>query len=175
MTLQESTWMSIGAYTYRSMHSSVAIPHLWSWCRVACCDRIVAPPQPGIICIICSREGDERARLSTATASDLNLRARQIHLCTSGALCLVERNRLDAHQVLTRWRILRDGEEDLGLFCKHHQQEKEMRCEDIRYAGHVSGPLVNGLPFALMLATLNQTFPAGSHVLMSALSGTFAI
>jgi hypothetical protein len=93
----------------------IPIPNRWSRRRIRRRNRIVIPFQSGIIRIVRSWKRNERTWLSTPSTSNLNLRTRQIHLSATNILRLVQRDRLDAYNVLTRRRIPRNRERHRGF------------------------------------------------------------
>jgi hypothetical protein len=91
---------------------------------------------------------------------------------------LVQRDALDADEVLAAGYVLGDGEFDGLLVFRGVSNGISVESDNVLYAGHVSSPDVRA-PLApgtaLISATLNHTFPAPSHVLMSLPSGTRAM
>jgi hypothetical protein len=106
--------------------TSISTPNLWPRRSIARRNRIVTPPQPGIICIVRAQESNKRSWLPTPTPSHLDLRTRQIHLRSAHTLRLVQRDGLDTHEILAGGRVLRDSERHcrffwraIRLLCRH--------------------------------------------------------
>jgi hypothetical protein len=91
------------------------MPNRWFRRRIRRRNRIVIPSQSGIIRIVSSWKRNERTWLSTLSTSNLNLRTRQTHLSATNILRLVQRDRLDAYNVLTRRHIPRNRERHRGF------------------------------------------------------------
>jgi hypothetical protein len=107
-------------HAYFKLHDNltntlIAIPYFRTRRSVARRNRIIAPPQTGIIRIIRTRKRNKRSRLSTSSSRDLDLRTRQIHLRAANVLRLMKCDGLDANEILAGWRVLGDGEGDRRL------------------------------------------------------------
>jgi hypothetical protein len=107
-------------HAYFKLHDNltntlIAIPYFRTRRSVARRNRIIAPPQTGIVRIIRSRKRDKWAWLATPSVRDFNLCTRQIHLRAANVLRLMKCDGLDANEILAGWRVLGDGEGDRRL------------------------------------------------------------
>ena len=62
-------------------------------------------------------ERDLWSRIPVPTASDLDLAAPEVELRAANVLCIVQRNLLNAQEVVTVWHGGGDVDEEFGLAC----------------------------------------------------------
>ncbi len=91
------------------------LPHLRSGRLVARPHGVVRPQQARVAGLVGARERDQARGAPAPAARDLDLPARQVELGAAGLFGLVQRDALDADQVLAAGDGLGDGEFD-GFF-----------------------------------------------------------
>ena len=64
-----------------------------------------------------TRERDFRSRITVPTPSDLDLAAGKVKLRAANVLRVVQRDLLDAQEVVALWHGGGDGDEEFGLAC----------------------------------------------------------